>query len=164
MHFSLGEEANRLHWEANILYWAKVLLKLTYDYIDHCIDNANQPPLFEIPRLCFVDARLLVGFSEGPLPNAGASGKQKSGGFSSVYLAEEVITSTGGDDKFVKFIHNGDASPRKLGDPTFDEVTNFLSFTQHIQYVKTGSQVFLSDYQGKLCTVIKRVIAVNCHV
>ena len=43
---SLGEEANRLYHAANIMYWAKALLKLTYDYIDRAIDNADEAPPF----------------------------------------------------------------------------------------------------------------------
>ena len=39
---SLGEKANRLYHAANIMYWAKALLKLTYDYIDRAIDNADE--------------------------------------------------------------------------------------------------------------------------
>ena len=43
---SLGEEANRLYHAANIMYWAKALLKLTYDYINHATDNADEAPPF----------------------------------------------------------------------------------------------------------------------
>ena len=59
------------------------------------------------------------------------------------YLAEEVIRGT-----FFKFIHNGDASPRCFSDLKADDVAQFLSFTQHIQYIQTSGQVYISDYQG----------------
>ncbi|KAF8433340.1 hypothetical protein L210DRAFT_984359 [Boletus edulis BED1] len=61
---SLGEEANQLYHEANIMYWVKVLLKLTYNYINRAVDNADQALPFEIPYLHFVDAGLLLAFTE----------------------------------------------------------------------------------------------------
>ncbi|KAI5990982.1 hypothetical protein EDD15DRAFT_2169762 [Pisolithus albus] len=33
-------------------------------------------------------------------------------------------------------------------DEEAEEITVFLAFTQHVQYVKTGGQVYISDYQG----------------
>jgi hypothetical protein len=71
------------------------------------------------------------------------------GAFSAVYFTEELIPTTA-SNKFMKFIHNGNASPRMLGDPVADEIAEFLSFMQHVQYIKMGGQVFISDYQGRL--------------
>ncbi|KAF8124204.1 hypothetical protein EV363DRAFT_1178386 [Boletus edulis] len=68
--------------------------------------------------------------------------------FSAIYLAEELIVTTG-SNKFMKFIHNGDASPCKLIHTQASQYTIFLSFMQHIQYIKTDGQVYLSDYQGR---------------
>ncbi|KAF8128376.1 hypothetical protein EV363DRAFT_1451773 [Boletus edulis] len=129
VYSSLEKEANQLYREANIMYWAKALLKLTYNYIYCAVDNADQALSFEIPHLCFIDASLLLAFTEHHNPNAAMQKTVEA--FSAIYLAEELIVTTGGN-KFMKFIHNGD----------------FLSFMQHIQYVKTGGQGYLSDYQG----------------
>jgi hypothetical protein len=66
---SLWKEANQLYREANILYWTKALLKLTYDYIEHGIYNAtDEAPPFEIPHLHFIDTGLLLSFAERPNP------------------------------------------------------------------------------------------------
>ncbi|KAG2134629.1 hypothetical protein BD769DRAFT_1665069 [Suillus cothurnatus] len=48
-HYSLVDELSKLFREANVLYWAKSLLKLTYDFINHCIASSSEPPPFLIP-------------------------------------------------------------------------------------------------------------------
>jgi len=154
MRPSLGEQAQKLYREANVLYWSKALLKMTYDFIDRCVDKATKPPPFEIPRLRFVDPGLVLAYAERPTNSGPFSGKSNAGSLSSVYLAEEVIPSAGeeGTDSFIKFIHNADAAPRELDDPAANEIAEFLSFTQHVQYTKTGGLVYLSDYQGSTST------------
>jgi hypothetical protein len=114
---------------------AKALLKLTYDSIDHAIDDdVDEASPLETPRLRFVDAGLLFSFAERSNFSAGPLvGKQKTGGLSAIYLAEELIPTTA-SNKLVKFIHNGDAGPRQLGSPVADEIAAFLSFTQHIHW------------------------------
>ena len=139
----MGDESQRLYREANILYWAITLLDLVYDYIDECITAAEHPPPFNIPRLRFVEAGLLfvhTDRSNGPQ----APGGSRSGTVGMTYLAEEIIHG-----EFFKYIHNGNASPRQFTDPDASEIAKFLSFTQHVQYMKTGGQVYISDYQGK---------------
>jgi hypothetical protein len=148
MRPSLGEESKRLYHEANVLYWAKALFKMTYNYVDRAVQDVDKPPPFEIPCLHFVDAGLLLAYAKHPnAPSGPFSGKWKAGMLSSVYLTEEVISTSGTHD-FVKFIHNGDAAPREHLDPVINEIAEFLSFTQHAQYIKTGGQVYISDYQG----------------
>lgn len=121
---------------------------MTYNYVDRVVQDAEEPPPFEIPRLRFVDAGLLLAYAEHPNAALGPfSGKWKAGTLSSVYLAEEVIP-TSCTNSFVKFIHNGDAAPCDLLDPANNETAEFLSFTQHVQYIKTSGQVYVSDYQG----------------
>ena len=41
MCYILTDESNLLYREANVLYWAKALLKLTYDFIDHTVNDAS---------------------------------------------------------------------------------------------------------------------------
>ncbi|KAI6000407.1 hypothetical protein F5J12DRAFT_724114, partial [Pisolithus orientalis] len=65
------------------------------------------------------------------------------------YLVEELI-HTSSDDEFVKYIHNSNVAPCFLLDTKAEEIADFLAFTQHIQYIMTGGQVYISDYQGKL--------------
>ncbi|KAI6163399.1 hypothetical protein EDD17DRAFT_1507387 [Pisolithus thermaeus] len=62
------------------------------------------------------------------------------------YLVKEFIAMS--SDKFVKYIHNSNAEPCLLVDMKAEEIAEFLAFTQHIQYIKTGGQVYISDYQG----------------
>ncbi|KAI6143627.1 hypothetical protein BKA82DRAFT_3983794 [Pisolithus tinctorius] len=131
----LQDESNILYHEANALYWAKALLQMTYQFVDHAIEGAKVPPPFKIPRLHFVDAGLLFAYSDKPLATAGGSGQP-----------EFIPMSL--DDEFVKYIHNGNMAPCILLDTKAEEIVDFLSFTQHVQYITTGGQVYISDYQG----------------
>ncbi|KAL4070347.1 hypothetical protein J3A83DRAFT_4093666, partial [Scleroderma citrinum] len=128
------DKSNMLYHEANVLYWAKALLKMTYEFIDHTIDSAKELPPFRISHLCF---------------NCGGTVQsvKSSSMISTMYLAEELITiSLDGD--FVKYIHNSDAVPCNLLGPEVNSIEQFLAFMQHVQYVKTSGQVYISDYQG----------------
>ncbi|KAL4077521.1 hypothetical protein J3A83DRAFT_4069257, partial [Scleroderma citrinum] len=131
---SLKDESNTLCCEANVLYWAKVLLKMTCEFIDHAIDSAKESPPFRIPHLCFMDAGLLLAYS-------------CIGMVSAMYLSEELITiSLDGD--FVEYIHNSDTVPCNLLDLDVNSIAQFLAFMEHVQYAKTSGQVYISDYQG----------------
>ena len=46
---TFNDESMILYREANVFYWAKALLKHTYDYIDSRIRTAPNPPPFKIP-------------------------------------------------------------------------------------------------------------------
>ena len=146
--YTLKDKSNILYREANVLYWAKSLLKMTYEFIDRAIDNNKVAPPFEIPRVCFVDAGLLLAHSDvSVVTTEGASQAAKpTGTVSTVYLAEELIPTSDGD--FMKYIHNSDAAPCSFLDRTEDEIAKFLAFMPHMQYVKTGGQVYISDYQS----------------
>jgi len=149
--YILTDESNLLYREVNILYWAKVLLKLTYDFIDRAINDASALPPFKIPRLHFIDAGLVFAYSFATVTtNASEKTGQsvKPGGtVSTIYLAEELIPASL-EGEFVKYIHNGNAVPCDLFDTEADEIAEFLVFTQHVQYAKTDGQVYISDYQG----------------
>ncbi|KAI6142100.1 hypothetical protein BKA82DRAFT_4438534 [Pisolithus tinctorius] len=146
--YALQDESNILYHEANALYWAKALLQMTYQFIDCAVKDTKVPPPFEIPRLRFVDAGLLFAYSDVPAETERGSGKpsKPSSIVNVAYLVEELI-HTSSDDEFVKYIHNGDVAPCFLLDTKAEEITDFLAFTQHIQYIMTGGQVYISDYQ-----------------
>ncbi|KAL4062911.1 hypothetical protein J3A83DRAFT_4380486 [Scleroderma citrinum] len=127
IHYTLKDETNILYHEANALYWAKALLQMTYRFIDHGIKDTKAPPPFEIPCLQFLVK-----------PNSTVS---------VTYLAEKFIPVSS-DEEFMKYIHNGNAAPCILMDLEAEENVDFLAFTQHVQYIKTGGQVYISDYQG----------------
>ncbi|KAG1767365.1 hypothetical protein EV702DRAFT_980104, partial [Suillus placidus] len=129
----------KLFREANVLYWAKALLGFVYDFINHAIADASDPPPFAIPQVRFVEAGLALSYSQG-----NSKSTLKTGTARTAFLLEEVIE---GED-FTKFIHNMDPDP--LLDPDQDgyDFALFLAFMQHIQYAKTGGLVYISDYQG----------------
>ncbi|KAG1790000.1 uncharacterized protein HD556DRAFT_1446572 [Suillus plorans] len=142
--FSSIDEIAKLGKEANVLYWAHSLLQLTYAFIDHCIASSEEPPPFDIPRVRFVDAGLAISYSQRDSKPTKAG--SKTGSSCVGYLVEELIE--GGPDVFMKFIHNMDSNPLLDHDDYGYEVASFFSFTQHVQYVKTGGLAFISDYQG----------------
>ncbi|KAI5997269.1 hypothetical protein F5J12DRAFT_686744, partial [Pisolithus orientalis] len=133
---ALQDESNILYHEANALYWAKALLQMTYQFIDRAVKDTKVPPPFKIPHLHFVDTGLLFPSKPSSIVNV-------------TYLVEELIHMSS-DDEFVKYIHNGNVAPCFLLDTKAEEITDFLAFTQHVQYIMTGGQVYISDYQGKL--------------
>ncbi|KAJ7242658.1 hypothetical protein C8J57DRAFT_1243862 [Mycena rebaudengoi] len=140
--YTTTDEHRRLLDEANLLYWADALMSFTYSFIDKTLAELPGPPPFIIPRLRFVDAAVAV--SHEPL-----SGKHIAN-ISSIrrtYLLEEFIdTKTAGP--YVKFVHNGSATPLLDEDDDLYRIAQFLCFTQHVQYQKTDQTVFISDLQG----------------
>ncbi|KAG1727662.1 uncharacterized protein EDB91DRAFT_1061027 [Suillus paluster] len=143
--YAVADEIPKLFREANVLYWAGPLLEFAYNYIDHCIARSTDPPPFTIPRLCFIEAGLALSYSQAPQSDL----NQKSKGCSprAGFLLEELI---GDDDSrnFIKYIHNMDCNPLLDVDEFSYDIAAFLACTQHIQYAKTGSLAFISDYQG----------------
>lgn len=133
--FTLATDLSKLFREANILYWAKSLLDLTYTFVDAAIQSSDLPPPFNVPRLRFVDAGLALVHS--------SASKTATG----VYLVEEKILC--GRNEFVKFIHNCDFGPSIGSDEDGYDIAEFLVFTQHVQYMKMKGLAFISDYQGK---------------
>ncbi|KAF8184291.1 hypothetical protein K438DRAFT_1766380 [Mycena galopus ATCC 62051] len=63
------------------------------------------------------------------------------------YLVEEFIE--GGSDMFIKFVHNGDATPLLDADDEFYHNAEFLCFTQHLQYSKTDKAVLGGRHSKK---------------
>ena len=123
---------------------------MTYEFIDNAIDSAKEPPPFDIPHLRFVDAGLLLAYSNAPATTeeGGLPLVKTSAVVSMMYLGEELIPTLSDGEDFVKYIHNGDVAPCDLLDPDAENIVQFLAFTQHAQYDKTGGQVYISDYQG----------------
>jgi len=124
-----------------------------YDFIDCTINDASALPPFEIPCLCFIDAGLVFAYLFATVTTNASEKTGQSvrpgGTVSTIYLAEELIP-TSLEGEFVKYIHNGNVVPCDLFDTKADEIAEFLAFTQHVQYVKTNGQVYISDYQGML--------------
>ncbi|KAI6145415.1 hypothetical protein BKA82DRAFT_129352, partial [Pisolithus tinctorius] len=130
----------KLFQEVNVLYWAKSLLKLTYDFINSAVTSSVDCPPFYIPHVCFVKAGLALSYTGHPQSNS------KGPSTCAIFLVEELIP--GRSENFTKFIHNSSAvSLLDLGESGYD-LTVFFSFMQHVQYVKTGGLALILDFHG----------------
>ncbi|KIK77271.1 hypothetical protein PAXRUDRAFT_167394 [Paxillus rubicundulus Ve08.2h10] len=121
---------------------------MMYNYIHHCIIEAPEPPPFDIPKICFVNAALVLAYAEKAegLDQPGTP-KLVPGSVTIGYLTEESIRLDD-NSNFTKFVHNSDPSPFILPGKYGYQPAEFLVFTQHIQYINTGGQVYILDYQG----------------
>lgn len=140
-HLSLVDEGKLVLVEANILAWAHSLLNFSYRFIDHRLDTVGYPS-FPIPRLRFVDGAVV--FPQRDIDSKIAAPVSNR----AVYLLEEIINRE--QLPFLKYIHNSDAKPLQDPDEDGHETGVFLCFIQHLQYVKTRKQVYISDCQGTL--------------
>ncbi len=119
-----------LHTEARCLVWARALLQEVYVYLDELVKEVGEPA-FKIPwDLDFVEA----GLCKDPTGN--------------VYLVERTI-----EGRFVKYINNDSPMPLRPKEDLKDgeaiyAIAEFLSFTQHVQFILTEGMVFVTDYQG----------------
>ncbi|KAG1906480.1 uncharacterized protein F5891DRAFT_941530, partial [Suillus fuscotomentosus] len=122
---AIKDEMVKLFREANVLYWAGSLLQFAYDFIDHCLYCSSEPPPFDIPHLCFVDAGLAVSYVQPPPTTSHQKSKVNIPQYG--YLVEELISSN-----FLKYIHNMDCQPMLDPDKPGYEIAKFLACTQHI--------------------------------
>jgi hypothetical protein len=130
------DQLSGLSNEANCLAWAAALVFLVDDFIHDFLPTASDitksaPPTL---KLRFVDAGIAIEQGRGK-----------------VHLVEERIPG-----KFVKFIHNRSASVPRLRREEDVTLALYLSFTQHVQYIRTGKLAFVSDYQGTSIFLIFR--------
>ncbi|KIO08753.1 hypothetical protein M404DRAFT_22604 [Pisolithus tinctorius Marx 270] len=159
--YVLAQELPLLFQEANILYWAKSLLQMTYEYINLAIRDAADISIpawiANIPHLHFVEAGLALVYSttsKGPSTSAGS--------VVAAYLLEERIEC--GDSKFMKFIHNVQYSSLLKPDHNTFHIAEFLIFMQHIQYMKTDGLAYISDYQGSTTLLMDPQILTHLSV
>ena len=135
----------RIEMELKCIIWAQALLQLSYDYIK-IFDNVNGPPpphLMNPPQFWFVYAAL--GVEQG-----------KTSRDARAFLLEEDIDEVA-EGGFRKYFNNTSPVPCKFSERQ-DTIENklradFLGFTQHFQFWKTGKLVFVADYQGMPITV-----------
>ena len=120
----------KLSAEINCLRWAGALMGIVYDYIDN-FTNLHGEPSFDIPKMRFVKSALAVADTTH-----------------ATYMVEEVIDEAV-DGAFVKYIGNGSVKPLDFLSGTAAYLAQFLSFSQHVQYVKTKGLAFIGDFQGK---------------
>ncbi|KAJ7229890.1 hypothetical protein GGX14DRAFT_383846 [Mycena pura] len=122
--------------EANFLYWATALLELCFAFIRHFIAQAGKQPPFSILKIRFVRAGIAA---------AKDSTTSNTSSLRRTYLLGEFINNP--ESEFVKFVHNGDTVPLLADDDPLYALAEFLCFTQHVQYTKSGGLIFISDYQ-----------------
>jgi hypothetical protein len=123
-------QVSKLSGEINCLRWASALMGLVYDYInDYTMTHGPVP--FTIPSMRFVRSALAIAEDTDD-----------------VFLLEEFIDDSV-DGRFIKYIGNGSAKPYDLFDGDAVHRGEFLSFSQHLQYLNTGEHAFVSDFQGK---------------
>ncbi|KAF7345839.1 hypothetical protein MVEN_01605600 [Mycena venus] len=104
------------------------MIDIVYKYIA-VQEKTVGKPAFQVPEMQFVRAGLAICQNDTKDP----------------YLVEEWI-----DGRFVKYIHNRSGRPRQFDDAKYDLQARFLSFCQHVQFVKTDKAAYVSDFQGGL--------------
>jgi hypothetical protein len=123
----------KLTAEINCLRWASALMDLVYDFITS-FTKEHGPPPFSVPSMQFVKSALAV-----------------ADGTHDTFLLEEVIDDPP-NGTFVKYIGNGSVQPFDFLEGDEVHQAMFLSFCQHVQYMKTKSLAFVGDFQGmKVC-------------
>ncbi|TDL18616.1 hypothetical protein BD410DRAFT_728351, partial [Rickenella mellea] len=120
--------------EGQALYWATSLHMFTYTYINKVLGKAPAPPPFNIPQLQWVRGGIAFTI-------------QQDGRRGGCYIIEELVDSSK-YGPFIKYIHNSSATPVEGLSASETDIALFLCFTQHVQWNKTGGQVFISDFQG----------------
>ena len=137
---AVKEESEKLFCEANVLYWAKSLFQVVEDFVANALANAVVAPQFNIPSMQFVNASLAFRYSTRPTRGSRAPSVDCT------YLCEEEIKDA--KNLFMKFIHNSNCVPLVLPSEFGYDVAEFLAFSQHVQYIKTGGLAYISNYQG----------------
>ena len=72
-----------------------------------------------------------------------------------VFLLEEVIN----DAPFTKYIGNGSVRPYDFLNGEQLHLGEFLSFGQHLQFIKTKGLAFVGDFQGKHDYIMMSVVS-----
>lgn len=103
-------------------------------------EHVHGLPPFEVPQMRYVQAGLAIQVSKDS--ELEGTGRQNA------YLLEEFIDS---EDPgwFVKYLNNNSAKPYKFKNEERSIRAEFLSFSQHVQFIETGGQAYLSDLQGR---------------
>ncbi|KAK7041275.1 hypothetical protein R3P38DRAFT_349022 [Favolaschia claudopus] len=137
-----ADEHSKILMEANVLFWATSIMNFTYSFIYHFIQSSSERPPFEIPEIRFVRAGVAIVHDQSTGPTT------LKCSISRTYLIEERINEA--KDGFYKFINNGSAVPLTMTRKDATELSEFLAFTQHVQFYKTKGAVYLSDLQGSM--------------
>ncbi|KZT55410.1 hypothetical protein CALCODRAFT_409535, partial [Calocera cornea HHB12733] len=129
--------------EGNLAYWATSIHEVSKRAVDEYLQTHPDSPAskLEIPNMRMVWAGLFLHDKRSETEPAQL-----------VTLIEELIGTEqppNNKSEFMKFINNASPKPRYTKGRA-GQVSRFLSFLQHVQYLKTGRQAYISDYQGSL--------------
>jgi hypothetical protein len=123
-------QITKLSAEINCLRWAAALMGIVYDFINK-YTKIHGEPSFTVPDMRFVKSALAVVDTTHE-----------------TYMIEEVIDEAV-DGAFMKYIGNGSVKPLDFLSGTAAYRAEFLSFSQHVQYMKTKGLAFIGDFQGE---------------
>ncbi|KAJ7838040.1 hypothetical protein B0H13DRAFT_1651122, partial [Mycena leptocephala] len=104
------------------------MMNIVYKYMAAQEKYIGRPP-FQVPEMRFVNAGLAICQTDSK----------------DAYLVEEWIDA----DQYVKYIHNKSGHPRRFDNPEYNLHARFLSFCQHVQFLKTDKPAYVSDFQGE---------------
>jgi hypothetical protein len=124
-------QLTKLTAELNCLRWASALMGIVYNFIDEHKATNGLSPSFLIPEMAFVRSTLAISETD-----------------QEVFLLEEVIDEAV-EGPFIKYIGNGSVQPYNFLKSEERRRGEFLSFCQHLQYLKTKGLAFVGDFQGK---------------
>lgn len=130
-----ANQIKQLITEIVCLIWADALLKLVYNFMegqDHHQGQERGQDIPVIPQLHFTSCALACSDDR-----------------TNIYLVEEFIDEKV-EGRFQKYINNSSASVSlsHLHGEEAINIATFLSFSQHVQYLKTKGLAYISDYQG----------------
>jgi hypothetical protein len=123
-------QITKLTGKIDCLHWASALMCLVYDFVTSFTKEHGLPP-FAIPSMRFVKS---VGLAIAE-------------DIHDTFLLEKVIDNAT-DGCFVKYIGNGSVEPFDFLEQDDIHQGKFLSFCQHVQYMKTKPFAFVGDIQG----------------
>ena len=141
--FNYADESRKVITEGTLLGWADSLLQFAYSFINDFITKKKclEPP-FPIPQLRFVKGA--IAYSEKSL-DTNPTKIPLAISHRATYLLEELLPI---NQQFIKYIHNAEAVPLQERDEPGYELGVFLCFIQHVQFVYTHGQAYISDLQG----------------
>ena len=124
-------QLTKLTAELNCLRWESALMGIVYNFINEHETNTGHSPSFLIPKMDFVKSVLAISETD-----------------QEVFLLEEVINEEV-EGPFIKYIGNGSVTPYNFLKGDEHRQGEFLSFCQHVQFLKTKGLAFFSNFQGK---------------
>jgi hypothetical protein len=127
-------QLKKLTTELNCLRWASALMGIVYSFInEYKTTSGHLSPSFPIrvPEMNFVKSALTISDID-----------------QEVFLLEEVINDSA-EGPFIKYIGNGSVIPYNFLEGEERHLGEFLSFCQHIQFLKTKGLAIVGDFQGK---------------